>query len=167
MPSVSFIFILCFSSVLSFVLSNSGVHELEINFLPTHATSVFYVAVQSEEPNNNNNNKKKKKKFCPFSHAPPQSSHHIESHSIRQIFLRSSQICPENFLPTIHALSRASRSSCMFLTHSTRLHRPPRFYAPPQMTTCSTLHLTPSGATFFRHDHRILVRRLPIYLTQP
>jgi len=35
------------------------------------------------------------------------------------------------------------------------------------MTTCSTLHLTPSRATFFRHDHRILVRRLPIYLTQP
>ncbi len=63
-------------------------------------------------------------KFCPFSHAPPQSSHHIESHSIRQIFLRSSQICPENFLPTIHALSRASRSSCMFLTRSTRLHLP-------------------------------------------
>jgi hypothetical protein len=77
MPSVSFIFILCFSSFLSFVLSNNGVH-----------TNVFYVAVQSEEPNNNK--KKKKKKFFLF----------------------------------IHALSRASRSSCMFLTRSTRLHLP-------------------------------------------
>jgi len=59
-------------------------------------------------------------KFCPFSHAPPQSSNHIESHFIRQIFRRSSQICPENLLPTIHALSHASRSSCRFLTRSTR-----------------------------------------------
>jgi hypothetical protein len=55
MSSVSFLFILCFSSFLSFVLSNSGVRELEINFPPTHVTCVFYVAVQSEK-------KKKKKK---------------------------------------------------------------------------------------------------------
>jgi hypothetical protein len=60
MPFVSFIFILCFSSVLSFVLSNSGVHELEINFPPTHATSVFYVAVKSQEPKKKKKKKKKK-----------------------------------------------------------------------------------------------------------
>jgi len=73
---------------------------------------------------------KKKKKNCLFSHAPPQSSNHIESHAIRQIFRRSSQICPENLLPTIHALSRASRSSCRFLTRSTRHHRPARATSP-------------------------------------
>jgi hypothetical protein len=56
MPYVSLLFILCFSSFLSFVLSNSGERELEINFPPTHATCIFYVSVQSEEP------KKKKKK---------------------------------------------------------------------------------------------------------
>jgi hypothetical protein len=79
MPSVSFIFILCFSSFLSFVLSNNGVH-----------TNVFYVAVQSEEPNNNKKKKKKKilsvhpraftrlQKFLHVSHAlhapPPANS---------------------------------------------------------------------------------------------
>jgi len=30
-------------------LSNTGVRELEINFLPTHVTCVFYVAVQSKK----------------------------------------------------------------------------------------------------------------------
>jgi hypothetical protein len=35
-------------SFLSFVLSNSGVRELEIKFPPTYVTCVFYVAVQSK-----------------------------------------------------------------------------------------------------------------------
>jgi len=35
-------------SFLSFVLSNSGVRKLEINFPSTHVTCVFYVAVQSK-----------------------------------------------------------------------------------------------------------------------
>jgi hypothetical protein len=63
MPYVSLLFILCFSSFLSFVLSNSGERELEINFPPTHATCIFYVSVQSEEPKKKKKKKEEKKKI--------------------------------------------------------------------------------------------------------
>jgi hypothetical protein len=48
-------------------LSNSGVRELEINFLPTYATRVFFVAVQSKELSK----KKKKKKTSKTNDATP------------------------------------------------------------------------------------------------